>query len=137
MTDLTEALIKDKMRMNNLSMRKAAAEIGVSHTTVIRILEGEPYDIPTAEKIAVWLGVPLSTLLDLRTPGEDNLAKQIAFVLRQEPALAKVFGEAMSRLATGRLSVATIRALVSYAAFQLETNRPEQELVNGGYEIEE
>ena len=137
MTELLQSLIKDKMQRNDLSMRGAAAEIGISHTTLIRIMGGEPYDVPTAEKIADWLNVPVSTLLDLHEKGEDDLAKQIALVLRQEPALAKVFGEAMARLADGRIKPETIRALASYAAFQLETSAREELSSNGGLKTEE
>jgi len=134
MTDLMQSLIRDKMQRNDLSMRSAAAQIGVSHTTLIRIINGEPYDVQTAEKIANWLNVPVSTLLDLHEPGEDGLAKQISLVLRQEPALAKVFGEAMTRLAAGRISMETVRALAAYAAFQLGTSTKEELTDNGGLE---
>jgi len=137
MSELIKKLVMEKMRKNDLSMRSAAANIGVSHTTLIRILHDEPYDVPTAEKVANWLNVPVSTLLDINQPGEDGLARQIALVLRQEPALAKVFGEAMARLADGRIKPETIRALASYAASQLETRAREELSSNGGLKTEE
>ena len=134
MSELIKKLVMEKMRKNDLSMRSAAANIGVSHTTLIRILHDEPYDVPTAEKVANWLNVPVSTLLDINQPGEDGLARQIALVLRQEPALAKVFGEAMARVLEGSMTLETMRSLVSYAAFQI--NNREELAGNGGFETE-
>ena len=120
MNDLTIRLIREKMARNTLSMRGASLQIGVSHTTMQRTLNGEPYDVPTAEKIAKWLHVPVSTLLDLSGDGQDALAKQIAVILVQEPKLAEIFAEAVGRVIKGKMSLETFRALASYAAFQLQ-----------------
>ena len=99
-----------------------SAEIGIAHTTLKRILDGEPYDVATTQKIAVWLGVPLSTLLDTGGPSEDKdtLAAKIAAVLETEPRLARLFGDAMDCVLSGAMSNEAFRDLAAYAAFKLQ-----------------
>lgn len=122
MTDTIARLLEERMGERGLSLRKAGREIGVAHTTLARILNGEPYDVPTAEKIADWLGMPLSTLLDTGGASEDRetLAAKIAAVLETEPRLARVFGDAMERVLNGEMSNEAFRDLAAYAAFKLQ-----------------
>ena len=119
--ELMATLIREKMTKDKLSFRRAGDQVGVSHTTIQRAADGEQMDVPTTQKIADWLGIPLTTLLDLDSPTEDQLAKQIAAVLYREPQLATVFGEAMRRVIAGEMQPDTFRALAQYAAFQIQT----------------
>jgi transcriptional regulator with XRE-family HTH domain len=119
--ELMATLVKEKMTKDKLSFRKAGDQVGVSHTTIQRVADGEQMDLPTTQKIADWLRIPLSTLLDLDSKTDDQLAKQIAAVLYREPQLATVFGEAMKRVLTGEMQPDTFRALAQYAAFQITT----------------
>ncbi|HEX6305121.1 MAG TPA: hypothetical protein VFZ76_13085, partial [Anaerolineales bacterium] len=82
----------------------------------------EPYDVGTAQKIADWLGVPLSTLLDTGgTPEDkDTLAAKIAAVIETEPRLARVFADAMDRVLSGEMSNKAFRDLAAYAAFKFQ-----------------
>jgi hypothetical protein len=90
--------------------------------TLVRILKGEPYDVSSGEKIADWLGVPLSTLLDAGGASEDTdtLAAKIAAVLETEPRLARVFGDAMEHVLNGEMSNEAFRDLAACAAFKLQ-----------------
>ena len=122
MTETLARLIAERLAADGMSLRQAGREIGIAHTTLKRILDGEPYDVATAQKIAGWLGVPLSTLLDAGGPTEDKdaLAAQIAAVLETEPRLAEVFGKAMQRVLNGEMSNEAFRDLAAYAAFKLQ-----------------
>ena len=122
MTDTIARLLEERMGERGLSLRKAGREIGVAHTTLARIINGEPYDVATAEKIADWLGVPVSTLLDTggASEGRDTLAAKIAAVLETQPRLARVFEEAMERVLNGEMSNEAFRDLAAYAAFKLQ-----------------
>ena len=53
MVDLATAV---RSHRHNMGVRAAASEIGISPTTVTRIERGGVPDIPTLEKICVWLG---------------------------------------------------------------------------------
>ena len=58
--------------------------------------------ITSNQKIADWLGVTPTSIIDAEGVGKDALATQIAAVLEMEPKLAQVFGEAMQRVLDGR-----------------------------------
>ena len=132
--ELMATLVKEKMTKDRLSFRKAGDQVGVSHTTIQRVADGEQMDLPTTQKIADWLRIPLSTLLDLDSKTDDQLAKQIAAVLYREPQLATVFGEAMKRVLTGEMQPDTFRALAQYAAFQITTQGDVNEQASEGIE---
>ena len=122
MTETLARLIEERRAVEGMSLRQAGREIGIAHTTLKRILDGEPYDVATAQKIADWLGVPVSTLLDAggSTEDKDTLAAQIAAVLETEPRLAEVFGRAMNRVLNGEMSNEAFRDLAAYTAFKLQ-----------------
>lgn len=122
MTKTLARLIEERMAAQGMSLRQAGREIGIAHTTLKRILEGEPFDVATAQKIADWLGVPLSTLLDTEGASDDpdTLAAKIAAVIETEPRLARVFGDAMDRVLNGEMSNEAFRDLAAYAAFKFQ-----------------
>jgi transcriptional regulator with XRE-family HTH domain len=112
-------LIKERMKERGLSLRKAAEEIGVSHPTLARILDGEPYTIETAQKLANWLGVPVADFIGPATGTPNDVAQSLASILAQEPKLMAVFTEAIERVNNGRMKPETLRELLAYAAFRL------------------
>ena len=111
-----QRLLNEKIDKWHLSMRAAAKQIGIAHTTLIRIINGEKCDMPTLQKMAEWLGVTPSSLLD--TLDTDDTATNIAAVLSAEPALAKVFNEALQRVKSGKMTQAELKDFISYAAFR-------------------
>jgi transcriptional regulator with XRE-family HTH domain len=113
------ALIKERMRGQHLSLRKAAEEIGISHPTLARILDGEPYTVETAQKIASWLGVQVGSLVDPVTDTPDSVARGLASILAAEPKLLSVFAEALRRVNAGEMDMQALKDLLSYAAFRL------------------
>lgn len=48
-------MLKIYADMNDLGTREIAKEIGVSHTTISRIMKGQTTDISTAVKLLAWL----------------------------------------------------------------------------------
>ena len=115
-------LLDEEMKKRNLSARAASREIGVAHTTIIRILEGQVPDVDTFEKVAKWMGVKPSTLLDGDV--EPNKAMLvIQALLEQEPKLQKIFEDAADDVLGGRLQVNELRDLLKYAAISLDLRR--------------
>lgn len=121
MNDIVSALINDKMQQQGLSLRQASMQIGITHTTLRRIIDGKAYDVPTAKKVSKWLGINTSTLLDIPADLDDEaaLAQQIAAVLNAEPTLKNVFREAVKRVQTGEMKPQTLKEIASYAAYRL------------------
>jgi hypothetical protein len=81
----------------------------------------EDFDLATAQKIADWLGVTPTSIIDAEGVGKDALAAQIAAVLEMEPKLAEVFGEAMQRVLDGRMDLRIFKELAAYAAYRINT----------------
>jgi transcriptional regulator with XRE-family HTH domain len=113
------ALLKDGLRSRGQSTRSAARQMGVAHTTLIRIQDGKPADVNTLIKICAWLGVSPASVLNADGMGTDVLAAQIATVLESDPKLAAVFSEAMARIISGEMQPDTLRDLAAYAAYRL------------------
>ena len=112
-------LMKEKIRQDQLSYREAAKKIGVAHTTVMRVIDGETTDINTLVKICNWLGVSPSHVLDAETHGTGALGARMAMVLETNPELMKVFQEALDRLDRGEIEQSTLNDIVNYATWRL------------------
>ncbi len=123
--DLLVKMLDDKMRQRNLSLRKMADEIGVSHTTISRILKGEVADIGTLIKLCKWLEVSPSDILDSNVEGARGLGSRIATILEANPKLALVFEEAIGRLEKDEISSQTIEDLVAYMSYRLGLDKKE------------
>ncbi len=64
-TDLAEALSKE-LKRRNLSLRRAAQEMGISHTTLSRLISGKTRpDVDTCAKLAGFLRFRVSRVLEL------------------------------------------------------------------------
>lgn len=110
-------LVQEKLNATGLSIRAAAREIGVSHTTLGRALSGEAVDLPTVTSISQWLGVDTATLLNA---GAGDLANDIAAFIELKPQLAPVFAEAIRRIEIGELDAEALNDVVRYVKFRFE-----------------
>jgi transcriptional regulator with XRE-family HTH domain len=119
------AILTEKMQKEGLSERAAARQCGMAHTTFGRAVRGETVDVPTLAKIAQWLGVPASTLVDIvvedGAPVDTVLANKLAMLISTDPELKEIFLEALERVEDGRMSASDARDLARYAAFRMGT----------------
>ena len=86
--DLAPLVLK---RRGNMGVRAAAAEIGISPTTLTRIEKGHVPDVGTLDKLSKWLGEEPS-----RFTGVGNL--QIAF--KNKKAVPPKTAQALAQLIT-------------------------------------
>lgn len=122
---MIKILLEEKIKTLGVSYREAARQIGFSHTTLNRILDGGDYDLTTLIQICNWLNVNPATLLGTMTWNPDQLASQIAVFLQGSPEIARVVQKAVDRVITGGMSPDTLRDLAAYAAYKIQ-------LVDGG-----
>jgi transcriptional regulator with XRE-family HTH domain len=109
-------LIQEKMHKDELSLREAGEQIGISHMTVARALRGEQIDFRVIESIAQWLGVPTKTLIE--THFDDNkLAFQIAGILETYPKLAQAASELLIEIKEGRIKPEVMADAFAYAIY--------------------
>jgi transcriptional regulator with XRE-family HTH domain len=107
-----------------------AEAIGTSHTTILRALRGELIDLDTIIKIADFLDVRASTLLD-GFGKKDTLVVRVATVVEHVPGLAKILEEASAAVDAGAADDGLIEDIVSYAAYKLNASGGHHEKQHG------
>jgi transcriptional regulator with XRE-family HTH domain len=119
MSDALRDLVNLKMKKENLSLRKAGIQAGVAHTTIDRVCKGESVDLETVQKISDWVGVPVSTLVDIgevKSPMLDDIA--VLFSLNDE--FAEVFTEVAKRIKAGELSPDFLTEITAFTTFRMD-----------------
>ena len=116
---MLESLIREKMKAEGLSVRAFSREVGVSHSTIVRVLKGETIDVPTLVKISDYLGISPSSLLD--SMGADGLAAKVAALLEAEPRLRSLFIQLVQDFENGDVSQADVTDIINYASFKLQS----------------
>ncbi len=111
-------LLETEMRDRRLSMREAAEEMGVTHTTIGRILRGRPVNVTTLNRVAQFLKVDPGNLLEAHEE-DEQLAKDILTIVNREPALAGVLHDAAERARRGQIPQETFREIVRYTTWRL------------------
>jgi transcriptional regulator with XRE-family HTH domain len=107
------------MTAKNLSSHAAAEQIGVSHSTILRALKGDKVDVDTIIKIANWLNVRPSELLN--SMSDTSLADEVAVLLSHSPELEEEMKEAVARVKAGQLDAAILRDVLAYARYKFST----------------
>lgn len=115
-------LVRQAIEKRGLSIRAAAREIGVAHTTLNRVIDGQDIDVGTIVKVCDWLGVPVSTALNTFS-SKETLPEKLAVLIEAEPKLKEVFEQAMGDLENGSLSTNDLSDIVSYAAYKINLKR--------------
>ena len=122
---MLQRVLKDEMDRRHLSYRDAAQEIGTTHNTIMRILNGEQVNLDTLIKISEWSGIEFATLLGMSKNDEDDQAVQnfIAALIQAEPGFKKVFAGAYHSFLEGEINSDDIREIAAYAAYRLSIKK--------------
>ena len=128
-------LLAENQKQEGISTRELGRKIGIAHTTVARILDGQDTNLDTLEKVAEYLQVNPADLINVKSKVEaEALSAQIAALCEAEPRLAKVFQEAIYRLDQDEISPEAMRDIIRYSAYRLDMEAEEKELSNTKYE---
>ena len=120
---MLQTLIKDRLHSRDISIREAAREIGISHTTLNRILtEGSNVDLPTIQTLATWLGVSLTTAIGIEDDKSD-VASAVTALIETEPQLANTFVRAAKEVMDGTLTGDDFRDILEYAMYKINSRR--------------
>ena len=110
--------LKQRMEMEDLSLSAAAKQIGVSHSTIDRIIRGETVEIDTLIKISEYLNTPVEEFLgDAKVTSERM--ERIANLFSMEPELADVMDKISKGIKTGEIDKKIITEIAAFIAFRL------------------
>jgi transcriptional regulator with XRE-family HTH domain len=113
-------LVRRKMEQENLSLRSAGEKAGVAHTTIDRILKDRSVDFETMEKVCLWLGVPVTSILDIRQDNQE-IMDQVASVLSLSPQLAGVFSELADKVISGEIDANILAEVAAFTSYRLNS----------------
>jgi len=116
---MLQNVLSGKMKEENLSARDVGKELDVSHTTILRVLQGEQIDLSTLIKLAEWLRMRPSVLLD--NLGEEvDVDTKIDMLTGAYPELKAVLEKAAEAVENGEADPAIIKDIVSYAEYRIQ-----------------
>jgi hypothetical protein len=105
-------ILNDAIVHRHLSVRAAAREIGVSHTTINRVLDGDAVDLDTLVAISNWLGMRPAAILGMEI-GDVNA------ILDAMPALRSVLEDAAALVQRGEAPVGLLEDIASYIKYKV------------------
>lgn len=114
-TSRVRALLREKLNQG-MTEREIGREVGVAHTTIGRILDGENIAAATLEKVAAWLE---TNPAELAYGDVSDVSKAISVIIAQEPALKEIFIQLAERMEAGDISPEIARELIRYTAWRL------------------
>lgn len=112
-------LLKDEMKQRGISIREAARQIGIAHTTVSRIIKGNQVDLDTVELVSHWLSIDVSNALN-GLPEETRVVPLLTSLLDRNPKLKKYLSMAVAELDAGKIEVQDLEDILAYITFRLE-----------------
>jgi len=113
-------LLKRKMESEHLSLRAAGVRADVAHTTIDRVLKDQSVDFETIEKICDWLGVPVTSVLDVKEENAEMM-DQIASVLALSPELAGVFNELAEKVLSGEVDASVLGEVAAFTSYRINS----------------
>lgn len=124
MDKLAEKL-RERMDLDGMSVRSAGQKIGVSHSTVARIVHGEAVDVDTLVKVCDFLNIPVESVLDVREEPEESL-RDLNLVISTEPELSQVFHKIAQGIINDEIDKTILAEIAAFANYRLEQHTQEQ-----------
>jgi len=111
-------LVENRINERGVSVREAADELGVSHTTVRSVIAGKPTKFDILQTIAEWLDIDFTTAMGMYD--KDPIANKISALMKADPRLGKVLTEMIEDYEAGNLSKEDVDDIINYASFRME-----------------
>jgi len=111
-------LLMDEIKWRALSVRGAAREIGVAHTTIIRLLDDMPVDLETLRKVSSWLNIDMATILESPERSEKALVEKFAIVLERNPGLYRLFEEYYEKMENYEIDLLDLEEILAFMIFR-------------------
>ena len=116
-----DVLVAQALKDRKLSLRKAAKEIGLAHTTVARLVQGESYDVRTLLQVCSWLRVKPCDVLNAEgeVGGPSQVASQLAVFLQLHPGLMAKMEEVLGGQGKNPLRTETVQEILAYLSYRI------------------
>lgn len=131
--------LKSEIARRNLSVRKAADHIGISHVTLLRILSGETPNLETLNKLSEWTRTDLAFLLELlgyHVETENAESDRLARLVEYDPLYRRLFS-LLERLGHDELAFAVEYLEYLTWRFSSQGEQKEKEEVQVENELDE
>jgi DNA-binding Xre family transcriptional regulator len=112
-------IVENQMQENHFSLRDAAIQIGISHTTLDRFLKEGNVDLDTLVKICNWLGVRVSTALDAYQNGEEALVPKLNLLLESDHSLAYALNDGVKYIEGAYIPPDVMMDILLYIGFRM------------------
>jgi len=114
-------LLSAELASKNISIRAAAREIGLSHTSIYRVLKGKNVDLLTLEKIALWMNIPLALLANTlpREKSDSVITEKLNLLLFRNPSLKDILKIILDGFEANLLLEEDIEEILNFAAFKI------------------
>lgn len=121
---MIKTLLQDEIRKKDLSIRAAAQQIGVAHTTVIRLLDDHPVDLETLRKVCSWLNVEVGTILNSPERSEKSIVEKFSCILEKNPNLHQLFDEYYDKMEHYQVSLLDLEEILAFMIFKTYYRKP-------------
>lgn len=121
---MIKKLLVEEMKKKGLSIRAAAREIGIAHTTIIRILDDLPTDLETMKKICLWLNVEVATILNSEDRNEKSLVEKFSIILERNPELHQLFDEYYLKMENKEIELLDLEEILAFMVFRTYYRKP-------------
>ncbi|MBW6475449.1 MAG: helix-turn-helix transcriptional regulator [Anaerolineaceae bacterium] len=111
-------LLREKLDADKMSVRVAAKQIGVSHSTVARAANGETVEVDTLIKIADFLKMPVEELVEETGQFPHHLV-QLNVLMSIKPELVDVLSEITKKVKLGFIDSDILTEIAAFASFRL------------------
>lgn len=115
-------ILTHKIQEEHISMREAARQIGIAHTTLQRFLAGKPYDMDTVLNICKFLDIAPEAALNSLTNNTDRY-NDLVIVLQSEPYIAHVLLTSIEDYRANRLTKEDLLQIMEFVAFKIQSRK--------------
>lgn len=110
-------IFANELERRRISVRNAARQIGVAHTTLYRVLEGRNIDITTLTKVCTWMGVDTAGTVNIETRTNNDFITKLAVLLDQQHDLGIALSTLVALIEEGNLEVGVMGKIAEFITF--------------------
>jgi DNA-binding Xre family transcriptional regulator len=115
-------ILTHKIQEKQLSLRGAAREIGIAHTTLQRFLAGKPYEMDTVLRICKFLDIAPETALN-SLPNNSDRYNDLLLILQSEPYIAHALLTSIDDFHANRLTKEDLLEIIEFVAFKIQSRK--------------